>query len=85
MSSGNTHTFIKENPGGNLTTAYQDVFITDPTTLDIIDRKIEGVFDVEAKCFGYLGQAREIKTYKYDGSYNGKIATDMNFTIQMMS
>ena len=75
MSSGNTHTFIKENPGGNLTTAYQDVFITDPTTLDIIDRKIEGVFDVEAKCFGYLGQAREIKTYKYDGSYNGKIAT----------
>lgn len=73
MRSGDTVTFIKSNQGGNLTTAYQDVIITDPTTLDIIDRKIEGVFDVEAKCFGYLGQAKAVKIYKHDNKYEGEI------------
>ena len=61
--------WIRPNEGGNLTTCYQDVFLTDPDTLDIIDRKIEGVFDVEVKCFGWLGQRRSTKVYFQDDNF----------------
>ena len=74
-------TIIEPNPGGALTTCYQDVFLTDPDTTDIIDRKIEGVFDVEAKCFGYLAQAKSTKIWFRDGSYSGGFRSDGDYKL----
>ena len=71
QKTGDVRTFIRPNDGGPMTTCYQDVFLTDPDTIDIIDRKVEGVFDVEAKLFGWLGQTRSAKVYFRDWKWNG--------------
>jgi|21_taG_2_1085346.scaffolds.fasta_scaffold00066_12 hypothetical protein len=74
-------TIIEPNPGGVLTTAYQDVFITEPDTIDIIDRKIEGVFDVEAKCFAWLAQCRSTKVWFKDGHYSGGFRSENDYKL----
>ena len=71
QKTGDVRTFIRPNDGQNLTSCFQDIFITDPDTIDIIDRKVEGVFDVEAKMFGWLGQTRSCKVYFRDWKWNG--------------
>jgi len=68
-------TMVEANDGLGFTSTFQDIYITDPDTVDIIDRKVEGVFDVEAKCFGYLGQARAMEVYPKSSKYNSGFIT----------